>query len=164
VRHILLTTDVVGGVWDFCLALASELHVQRAARVTLLALGEPSPAQVKEASEAEARLIAEPLKLEWMQNCQIDVQRTRSLIDRLVRDLQPDVLHANQFVAACTGVDVPVVLTLHSDVLSWRRWTLGADVTPPEWRAYETLVREALARADRIVAVSCFLAEETRSI
>ena len=41
-RHILLTTDVVGGVWDFCLALASELHVQRAARVTLLALGEPS--------------------------------------------------------------------------------------------------------------------------
>jgi glycosyltransferase involved in cell wall biosynthesis len=132
--------------------------------VTLLALGEPSPAHVEQAAEAGAWLIAEPLKLEWMQDCQDDVRRTRELIARVVRDRQPDVLHANQFAAACAGVDVPVVLTLHSDVLSWRSWTCGTRTTPPEWSAYRGLVREALARADSIVAVSSFLAGETEAL
>jgi glycosyltransferase involved in cell wall biosynthesis len=163
-KHILLTTDVVGGVWDFALALARELIARGALRITVLALGEPSDMQTEQARESGSQLIAAPLKLEWMQTCQEDVQRTRKLIDRLVRDLRPDVVHANQFVAACTSADVPVVLTLHSDVLSWRRWTLGRSVTPPEWLAYAALVREALDRADRIVAVSQFLAEETRAI
>ena len=100
--------------------------------MTLIALGEPSSAQVNQAREADVRLIAEPLKLEWMQDCQADVRRTRELIARLVDDLRPDVLHANQFAAACAEVHVPLVLTLHSDVLSWQRWTLGAQQTAPE--------------------------------
>jgi glycogen(starch) synthase len=160
----LLTTDVVGGVWDFCLALAGELATQHAARVTLLVLGEPSAAQSKQADDVHAQLIAEPLRLEWMQHGQVDMLRTRQLIARLVHQLQPDVLHANQFASACAPVDVPVVLTLHSDVLTWRRWTLGSMATPPEWSDYKALVRQALTRADRVVAVSGFLADETRSI
>jgi glycosyltransferase involved in cell wall biosynthesis len=48
--------------------------------------------------------------------------------------------------------------------LSWRLWTLGARATPPEWRAYRALVCEALARADSLVAVSAFLADETRAL
>ena len=57
------------------------------------------------------------------------------------------------------------MLTLHSDVLSWRRWTLGAaDDVPPDWTAYAALVREALARADRVVSISHFLAREVRSL
>jgi glycosyltransferase involved in cell wall biosynthesis len=161
---VLLTTDVVGGVWDFSLALAREVQAHHSTRVTVLALGEPSPAQADQASETGARLIAEPVKLEWMQDCRADVVHTRELVARLVEDLRPDVLHANQFAAACAAVDIPVVLTLHSDVLSWRRWTLGAGHTPPEWRAYEALVREALSRTDRIVAVSAFLARQTRDL
>ena len=42
------------------------------------------------------------------------------------------MLHANQFAAACATVEVPVVLTVHSDVLSWHRWTLGSSAIPPE--------------------------------
>ncbi|MCA1648482.1 MAG: glycosyltransferase family 4 protein, partial [Chloroflexi bacterium] len=57
-------------------------------------------------------------------------------------------------------VDVPVVLTLHSDVLSWRRWTLGATRIPTEWAAYAALVHRALNAATSIVAVSRFLAQE----
>jgi glycosyltransferase involved in cell wall biosynthesis len=74
--------------------------------------------------------------------------------------LRADVVHANQFAAACAEVDVPVILTLHSDVLSWRRWTRGASGVPAEWQSYAALVREALLRADAVVAVSDFLARE----
>ena len=159
--HVLLTTDVVGGVWDFALCLTRELHARQTARVTLLALGEPSADQRAQADRAGARLLAEPLKLEWMRDADLDVQRTRALVGGLVTTLRPDIVHANQFAAACVEVDVPVVLTLHSDVVSWRRWTLGATGHAPEWAAYTSLVRQALARADRVVAVSRFLAAET---
>ena len=154
-RRILLTTDVVGGVWDFCLALCDALRPN--ARVTLLALGRPSPAQCVAAASAGVELVSEPLKLEWMQQSEFDVLRTRQLVADLVRDIRPDVLHANQFAAACADVDVPVVLTVHSDVLSWRRWTLGCSEVPPEWRNYQVLVDQALTRSDVVVTVSHFL-------
>jgi glycogen(starch) synthase len=162
--RLLLTTDVVGGVWDFSLALARELRARRSTQVTILALGDPTRAQVDQAHDTGAQLLVEHVKLEWMQDCRDDVLRTRELIGRLVGELRPDVLHANQFAAACADVDVPVVLTLHSDVLSWRRWTLGHSDVPAEWAAYQSLVVEALARADRLVAVSAFLANEVRTL
>ncbi len=165
IRQVLLTTDVVGGVWDFSIVLAHEL-LERGlcGRVTLLALGEPARHQCRQAADAGADLIAEPLKLEWMRDAGADAQRTRRLIERLVTDLHPDLVHANQFASACADVDVPVVLTLHSDVLSWRRWVLATDETPPEWLAYARLVDAALERADAVVAVSAFLARELASI
>jgi glycosyltransferase involved in cell wall biosynthesis len=55
-------------------------------------------------------------------------------------------------------------LTLHSDILSWRRWTLGLSDVPVEWRSYTSLVREALSRADRVAAVSRFLATEVTEL
>jgi glycosyltransferase involved in cell wall biosynthesis len=159
--NLLITTDVVGGVWDFSIALASALHC----RVTLLVIGEPTLEQRQRAKESDVELLSAPLKLEWMQDAEADVARTRELVADVVRQTRADVLHANQFAAACADVDVPVVLTLHSDVLSWRRWTLGAvDDVPPDWLAYAALVREALARAERVVSISHFLAGEVRSL
>jgi Glycosyl transferase 4-like domain/Glycosyl transferases group 1 len=127
VARVLLTTDVVGGVWDFSTTLAAEL-VGRGTQVVLLALGRPSADQRREASQAGADLVAEPLRLEWMQDSQADVLATQRLVADLVKELRPDVVHANQFAAV--GVAAPVVLTLHSDVLSWRKWTLAPH--PPE--------------------------------
>lgn len=161
-QRVLLTTDLVGGVWDFSLVLARELA--GTSDVTLLAFGEPNPSQRDQAAQTVARLVCAPLKLEWMQDSETDVLRTRELVAHMVRVLRPDVLHANQFDAACAEPDVPVVLTVHSDVLSWRRWTYADNDVPPEWRAYAALVREALARADAVVAVSRFLANEVRAL
>jgi glycosyltransferase involved in cell wall biosynthesis len=151
-------------VWDFSLTLTRALVRQTAAEVTLLVLGHPSPTQRVEAADAGARLLSQPLKLEWMQDSDADVAATQGLLQRLVRELRPDVVHANQFAAACIDADVPVVLTLHSDVLSWRRWTLGAADVPGEWTAYVKLVRQALQRADTVAAVSKFLADEVRDL
>ena len=161
--RVLLTTDVIGGVWDFCVTLAREL-VARGTHVVLLVLGEPTAEQLRQAAEAGAELLVEPLRLEWMQDSQADVQATQRLVARLVADLRPDVVHANQFAVACAGVDTPVVLTLHSDVLSWRKWTLGLEDLPAEWQAYASLVRRALMQADAVVAVSAFLAREVRAL
>ena len=157
-RRILLTTDVVGGVWDFCAVLARELSPS--ARVTLLALGTPSAAQRQTAADVGAELVSVPLKLEWMQDSEADVRQTRAVIRDLVRELRADIVHANQFAAACADVDVPVILTLHSDVLSWRRSMYGTTDVPAEWQPYAGLVRQALNTADAVVAVSDFLARE----
>jgi glycosyltransferase involved in cell wall biosynthesis len=161
VARVLLTTDVVGGVWDFSTTLAREL-VRRGTQVILLALGEPSADQRRQASQAGAVLVAEPLRLEWMQDSQADVVETQRVLDRLVQQFRPDVVHANQFAAA--RVPAPVVLTLHSDVLSWRKWTVGSTAVPAEWQPYVDLVRRALARADAVVGVSRFLAQEVQRL
>jgi glycogen synthase len=159
--RVLLTTDVVGGVWDFSLTLAGALR--DGWQVTLLALGEPSLAQCREAAIAGAELRVEPVRLEWMQDSAADVNFTRQRVARIAAQ-GFDLIHASQFAAACADTDVPVVLTLHSDVLSWRRWTLGTSVVSNEWLAYVRLVREALARASGVVAVSRFLADEVRDL
>ncbi|MDQ3809304.1 MAG: glycosyltransferase, partial [Chloroflexota bacterium] len=152
----------IGGVWDFCLTLVQALD----ARVTLLALGPESAEHRQAAARAGADVRFVPLKLEWMQAADRDVRRTREVVRDLVRTLRPDLVHANQFAAALAEIDVPVVLTVHSDVLSWRRWTLGASAAdvPLEWAAYARLVLAALRAADRVVAVSRFLADQVREL
>jgi glycogen(starch) synthase len=162
-RRILLTTDVVGGVWDFSMTLASGLTAA-GDEVIVLALGAPGTSQEQAASRVGARLVSVPLKLEWMSDAAEDVQRAREVVASTARAIDADVVHANQFAATCIDVDVPVVLTLHSDVLSWRRWTLGALDIPSEWGAYEAMVRQSVARADRVVALSRFLAQQVTDL
>ncbi|HLG70016.1 MAG TPA: glycosyltransferase family 4 protein [Chloroflexota bacterium] len=155
--HVLLTTDVVGGVWDFCCTLAAEL-VRTGGRATLLALGEPSEQQRDQARATGAQVLHEDLKLEWMAGSEGDVQRSRQLL-RDLRKLRPDIVHANQFALGSVELDMPLVLTAHSDVLSWHKWALGRR-PGPEWDGYAALVRDGLQGADRVTAVSGFLARE----
>jgi len=159
--NVLLTTDVVGGVWDFSLTLAAELRGDW--QVTLLALGEPTESQRSAAAAAGAELRVEAVKLEWMQDSADDVAWTRHIVGRIAAE-GFDLIHANQFAAACAETDVPVLLTLHSDVLSWQRWTLGTSAISGDWVGYAGLVREALARASHVVAVSRFLAHEVKDL
>lgn len=162
-RRLLLTTDVIGGVWDFCTTLAAGLRAQGDS-VSILALGSPSPDQRRTAEQHGLPLFSEPVKLEWMVDADADVKATRQLVADVARETRADVVHANQFAAACADVSVPVILTVHSDVLSWRRWTLGLHEVPAEWHAYAALAREGLRRADALVAVSQFLADEIRAL
>jgi glycosyltransferase involved in cell wall biosynthesis len=162
-ERVLLTADVVGGVWDFCLVLASQLRTSANASVTLLALGEPSPEQRRRAAGVGATLLSAPLKLEWMRDSEEDVARTQRLVADLVHDIRPDVVHANQFAAACARVDVPVVLSVHSDVLSWFHWTLGTEAVAADWDNYTALVQQGCRSADTVVSVSRFLATEVKS-
>jgi glycosyltransferase involved in cell wall biosynthesis len=162
-RRILLTTDVVGGVWDFCLTLAEGL-LAAGDSVTLLALGSPTDAQRQTSHALGIELINADLKLEWMQDSTEDVGKTSVLVAEVAREIDADLVHANQFAAAFADLDVPVVLTVHSDVLSWYRWTLAAPEVSAEWRPYRDLVRRAVRHADTVVAVSDFLARELHDL
>lgn len=171
--HVLLTTDVVGGVWDFSWTLAAALR-QIGHRVTLLAFGTPTPGQEAQALEAGATLESAPLKLEWMQDSEADVREACLLTARLVQRLAPDVVHANQFALGTINLSAPMVLTAHSDVLSWRKWTIPTSrqisgtsfgdhalpLVPPEWEDYARGVRQGIAASTCVVAVSRFLADE----
>jgi glycosyltransferase involved in cell wall biosynthesis len=156
--HVLITTDVVGGVWDFSCVLASELR-RGGQRVTLLAFGEPSSAQKVQGEACASSFLWQDLKLEWMQDSVQDVQRARLLTLDLMDRLRPDVVHANQFALGALNLAAPVVVTAHSDVLSWFKWT-GAGVPGPEWSTYTATVRGGLLGAAAVVAVSRFLANE----
>ena len=164
--HVLLTTDVVGGVWDFCWVLTTEL-VRAGSRVTLLAFGSPSTDQRRQATAAGADLIDAPLKLEWMQDSAADVRAAVALTAQVIAELRPDILHANQYAPGQVRAGVPVVLTAHSDVLSWLKWTErgGRDgPIPIEWSRYAALVSAGLRAADAVIAVSGFMADELREL
>lgn len=173
--HLLLTTDLVGGVWDFCWTLAGEV-VRPGHRVTVLAFGSPSATHRAQAEEIGATLLAAPLKLEWMPGSAADVRAACALTERLARELRPDLLHANQYALGAIDLDVPVVVTAHSDVLSWMKWVDGKDArflaaavsvsggTDAWLSGYAALVRRGLERADAVVAVSGFLADEVQAL
>ncbi|CAN5143264.1 glycosyltransferase family 4 protein [soil metagenome] len=161
--HVLFTTDTVGGVWDFSRTLSGELR-SRGQQVTLLALGGLTPEQRRQADLVTSDVVSAPLRLEWMQGSADDVLRTRELVEMLVRIRRPDLVHANQY-AAVTACGVPTVLTAHSDVLSWHRWTRRADeaeLASLRRSPYASTVEAALAGASSVVAVSGSVAADLR--
>ncbi len=163
--HVLMTADVVGGVWDFSHVLASEL-VRAGHRVTLLVFGVPRAEHERQAAEAGATLLHAPLKLEWMADSAADLRAAQELLRRLVDELRPHVVHVSQYATAREKLGVPVVLTAHSDLLSWRAWTLDGSKRPAStevWESYAGLVQAGISGADQTVAVSRFLADELRA-
>lgn len=157
--HVLLTTDVVGGVWDFTLALARRLG-PLGYRASILAIGEPSDGHRAAAADSGIPLTNASLKLEWMADGLADLEATRRAVDRTARTHDVDVVHANTFGTVDVNAGGPTILTVHSDVLSWRAWTLGDDGVPREWQAYADLVRAAVRHTSSVVAVSTFQAHE----
>jgi glycosyltransferase involved in cell wall biosynthesis len=104
------------------------------------------------------------LKLEWMQAAGPDIARTAEVVADVAASISADVIHANQFAAACAAVETPIVLTLHSDVLSWSRWTLRRPADPREWAGYVRLVQDGVQHARAVVSVSHFLAHEVADL
>ncbi|GAC1323942.1 MAG: glycosyltransferase family 4 protein [Chloroflexota bacterium] len=157
--RVLLTTDVVGGVWDFALTLGRSL-VPLGYELTLLCIGEPSPAQRSAAADARLDVLSAPLRLEWMAGGMDDIAAVHQMVTQTARRMRADIVHANEFGTLSAPLALPSVLTLHSDVLSWRAWTLGHQTVPDEWRAYAGLVRRAVQSADSVIAVSRFQADQ----
>lgn len=150
--RVLLTADVVGGVWNFVhtlsAALADEGH-----EVLVAVLGEPDPDRHRPPPGVE--IVARPYRLEWMDDADADVDASTGWISEIAALWLPDVVHLNQFSPALGAFDAPVVVTAHSDVLSWFSESLGAPA-PEEWERYGELVRRALIAADVVVAPSAY--------
>ncbi len=151
-ERVLMTTDAVGGVWQYSLELASGL-CRRGASVLLAAMGPaPSVAQMKAASAiAGLSLVHRSYRLEWMSDYQDDLALSAGWLDDLAAAFAPDIAHVNGYAHACLPWQCPVVVVCHSCVCSWWQAVRGGQ-PPREWDAYRARVAAGLRAADLVVA------------
>lgn len=172
--RVLMTTDAVGGVWQYSLALSRGLAERYGCRVLLVCLGDPRMEDFHETVPPDrVDLESLPLRLEWMHGGLRDVGRGLAIVDRLIDRWRPDVVHSNQFCFGLLRPRLPRVVVAHSDVLSWSAWHRGgrsrSSSAPPDPLVdcppgYQELVTAGLAGASTVVCPSYFMAGAIREI
>ena len=150
--NVLMTADTVGGVLTFALELVRGL-AGRGIRVTLATMGgEPTPDQRAQIDAARpARVETSAFALEWMDDQWRDVDRAGDWLLAVAASTDADVVHLNGYSHAALPWQRPVVVTAHSDVLSWFEAVRGEDA-PTSWDEYRRRVTAGLAAADLIAA------------
>src|SRR5581483_12304 len=125
--------------------------------VTLVSFGGlPSPQQMRWMDDLPG-LDYRPTRfmLEWMQDCQGSIAASRIYLEAVVEEVRPDLLHLNQFCYGDLPVDVPRIVTGHSDVVSW--WVAVHEQRPPEssWLSwYRSTATRGLGSATLVTAPS----------
>lgn len=151
--RVLIATDVLSGVWNFTLSLASRLCGEDCACMVAM-IGSPTEEQIgslPDGAEWESR----DYRLEWMNDAADDVAATDRWLHELAERWQPDVVHLNQFAYAGEPFPAPTLLVAHSDVRSW--WgEVKEREAPPEWAQYTDWVRRGLATAGVVVAPTAY--------
>jgi glycogen synthase len=150
---ILLTTDVVGGVWRYTVTLVQEL-VERGHTCAVAVLGNPSPGQASELPPG-VELMSRDLRLEWMPGAEADLaEGTRWLEDAADR-WGAELVHLNHYAYAAGDFSAPVLVVAHSDIRSWFVDVRGMEA-PERWESYTELVRLGLNAADAVVAPTAY--------
>lgn len=152
---VLLTTDTIGGVWNFSLSLTRALPFQ----VHIATMGcKLSAGQGLEIAEFPFEESEFPL--EWMSDPWAGVDRVGEWLLALERKIKPDILHHDTLTLAHLPFQAPSVLTVHSCVLSW--WeTVKSEHAPQEWNENRRRVTRSLRSAAKVIAPS---AEMLRAI
>lgn len=163
--RILLTTETSKRVWSFTHALCDEL-LYRGHQVAVVSFGR----QVSHEQQAwitaqnsiygrSFEFVASHAPLEWMENNEFVLTQGAAALHHVARDFKPDLLHSSQFCYGALTLDVPKVITAHTDVFSWIEACRGRKPEPTRWlRQYRTLVTHGLANADAIVSPSRWMA------
>ena len=155
--RLLMTTDAVGGVWQYSLELAAALQ----AEVTLAVLGPaPDAGQRAAAAAAGLRLVETGLPLDWLSDGPAPVLAAGEAVARLARETGADVVHLNAPALAAARFDRPVVAVNHGCLGTWWDAARGGPVDPAlAW--LPELVGRGLRAADRVVAPTRAYAEAT---
>jgi glycogen(starch) synthase len=147
-----MTADTVGGVWPYAMRLCASLPETRFIVATMGPRARQ--AQRDEISSLDnVTLVESDYRLEWMAGGIDDFAASREWIVNLIEAYEIDLVHLNGYAHARLGVNCPVLVVAHSEVLSW--WAAIYKCTaPPEWDAYCKLVAAGLAAATQVVAPS----------
>jgi glycosyltransferase involved in cell wall biosynthesis len=159
-----MTTDAVGGVWQYSLDLACGLK-RLGVEVLLAVLGPgPDPAQAGEAQRFGIRLIETGLPLDWTAQDPKDVEEAGWAVARLALETKPDLVHLNSpALAASAYYPAPVVAVCHSCVATW--WEANrTGPLPPDFAWRTGLVRRGYLAARALTAPSFAFAEATRRV
>ncbi len=153
--RILMTTDAVGGVWQYATDLAAAL-TPHGAQTVLAVLGpEPSPAQRAEAEAIRGlELVETGLPLDWMCDSAAPVRAAGKAVAALAREKHVDLVHLNSpALGADTWFGLPVVAVNHGCLSTW--WEAArSEPLAPNYRWHRALMRRGLTSADITVAPS----------
>lgn len=162
--RVLMTTDTVGGVWTFTKELVRQL-LDAGDSIALVSFGrEPAREQRLWCSNTQQqygpRFLYEssPGPLEWMNENERAYEIGGRVLLDLARRFKPDLLHSNQYCFGRLPVDIPRVITAHSDVLSWAGACRPAGLEDSAWLdRYCELVQDGLDQADCVVAPTAWM-------
>jgi len=160
--RVLMTTDAIGGVWNFSLELCGALCAH-GVRVALAIMGGfPSAHQREQASRlSNVTLYESTFRLEWMRDPWRDLDRAADWLLSLETALGADVVHLNHLVHGHLPWTAPVLTVGHSCVLSWWAAVHGRSAAiPPEWETYRQRVTQSLKASDYVVAPSEAMLQE----
>ena len=160
--HLLMTTDAVGGVWQYATDLARSL-VPHGWRTTLAVLGPAASAAQRTAALATPglTLIETGMPIDWLAKGEKEVTRAGKELAEIAAETGVDLVQLNAPAFGATArFPVPVVATTHSCLASWwaavKQEPIAADY---QWQA--RLTGAGLAAADRVVAPSAAFADAT---
>lgn len=164
--RVLMTTDTVGGVWTFARELASGL-MERGSAVLLVSFGRmPSRSQLDQCADltrnfgSDFQYVASDVPLEWMEANGYAFEACTRILIAEAAGFNPDIIHSNQFCFGAIDLSVPVIVTAHSDVLSWARACRNSPLADSPWlRRYVERVRNGLDCADGVVAPTRWMLE-----
>jgi glycosyltransferase involved in cell wall biosynthesis len=160
---ILMTSDAVGGVWQYSLDLIRGLG--KNAEVLLATLGpRPSTEQKRQLRNLpQVQLCEGDYALEWMPHPWRDVEAAGKWLLALDSEFKADVIHLNGYAHAALPWRKPVIVVAHSCVYSW--WQAVHGYAPgPEWAEYYRCVADGLSACDTVVAPSRFMAGEIKRV
>lgn len=162
--HVLVTSDTLSGAWTYTRELVTGL-VTRGVRVTLVSFGEiPMPEQTAWMDNLHG-LDYRPtaFRLEWMQEAEQDLPESTNFLASVVREVQPDLLHLNQFCYGSLPVDVPRVVMTHGDLITWTQAVQGYIPRPTRWTGwYRDMVIQGIEAADAVIAPSAWMLDMLR--
>ena len=149
---ILMTADTVGGVWNYAIELVRAL-APFGTQVALATMGAPLSEDQRRQAEDQSNLTVHEstYKLEWMENPWEEVEQAGQWLLELKDQVQPDLVHLNGMVHGALDWGVPVVVVVHSCVLSWWRAVKGGEA-PKDWDKYKDMITRGLQAADMVVA------------
>ncbi len=151
-RRILMTTDSVGGVWQYALTLARG-HARAGVETVLAVLGPPPDDAQLAAAEAIPGVVVcgHEGRLEWMDQPWRDVDRAGAWLAELARRCEVELVHLNGYSYATAQFEVPVLVVAHSCLASWWRAVKG-EQAPARYDDYRARVQAGIAAADWLVA------------
>lgn len=152
--RVLITTDAVGGIWNYSLDLARGL-ARLDIEAVLAVMGPPPTAAEKKTARAipGLRLVDTGLPLDWLASDSDELAKAGAALAKLAAKEEVDLvqLHAPA-LAAEAKFAAPVIAVVHSCVATWWEQVHGPDAQLPEdfrWRT--SCARAGLEAADVVV-------------
>lgn len=162
--RVLITTDAVGGVWQYTRDLV-RLLPQAGYSVLVCILGPAAtPYQLAKLKAANGAIKVEQnsAALEWMNDPWEDVDATTQWLLNLAEQFKPDVIHLNSYSYAAASWPAPILVVAHSCVSTW--WQSVHQSNPGRgWEEYMRRVKLGLLRANAVVAPSIAQANDLKN-